>query len=259
MGKKDQRINEILRLIKYNKKMDLKDIAQNFNVSEMTIRRDLDILLSSNLVSNIHGTIIYNEQSIIENDPNKYLVIQQKGIRDDEKERIAKEAAKLIDPGDSIIIDIGTTTSKIVKFLPNNYPISCICFTANALIEAIKKNFDRLFIGGGCYHPNSQMFESSEITLMLRNLRASKVFISAAGVSEDLGITCINQYEVETKLSSIANSKTRILLVDSSKFGVVRNGYFADLSDIHIIVTDSGISDTWIDIIRAKGIELRIV
>ena len=259
MGKKDIRLNEIIKMLKFHKRVELSKLAEAFNVSEMTIRRDLEDLKASNLISNIHGTIVYNEEFVIDDDSNHYFVFQQKGIKDDEKERIAKEASKYVEPGDSIIVDIGTTTSKIVKFIPNNYPITLICFTANTLVDAVKKNFDRLFLGGGYYHPSSQMFESTEIDTYLKDLRASKVFVSAAGISDTLGITCINQYEVETKKSSLNHSNIKILLADSSKFGKVRNGYFAELSDMDIIISDTNLSTEWIEIIKKHNIELKLV
>ncbi len=259
MGKKDDRLNEIIKYMQYHRRVELHDLVKQFQVSEMTIRRDLGMLQSSSVITNLHGTILYNEDHNLAQDPNYYTVVRQKGIRDNEKERIAKEAAKLVEPGDSIIIDIGTTTSKIIKFLPNNSPITCICFTANTVFDAIKKNFDRLFFPGGYYHHNSQMFESNEISQAMKNVRASKMFVSAAGISNVLGVTCMNQYEVETKIVSIHNSTTKILLADSSKFGVVRNGYFADLKDIDMIITDTGLSLEWREIIHDLNIDLKIV
>lgn len=252
--KKEKRLSNIINLLENHNQMQIQDLADFFSVSEMTIRRDIKTLVENNIVSNIRGTIIINKK-----DENNYFVVKQESIHDIEKERIAKEAATLIEPGDSIIVDVGTTTSKIIKFIPFKHPITLICFTVNTLFDALKKNFERLFFGGGIYHPHSQMFESTGIDAFLDNLRASKYFMSAAGISETLGITCVNQYEVKTKQSSLEHSSLKILLADSTKFGKVRSGYITELSEIDIIISDVNLSQEWIDIIKSHNIDLRLV
>lgn len=259
MKKKDIRLNELIELLRINKKIPIKDLGNKFNVTEMTIRRDIEILQSSNIVNLIHGIVFLNESHATSEENLDYLVIQQQSIHDDEKERIAKFAAKMVEPGDTIIVDVGTTTSKIIKFLPTNFPITLICFSVNSLVEALKKNFEKLMFSGGIYHPGNQVFESDETIAFLENIRSSKVFVSAAGVCENLGITCINQNEVVLKKTSIKNAMVKILLVDSSKFRVVKNAYFADLSDFDIIITDKGITEEWIEIINSHKIQLHIV
>lgn len=102
------------------------------------------------------------------------------------------------------------------------------------------------------------MFESPEGISLIKKTRATKVFVSAAGVHENLGVTCSNNYEVLTKQAIINSSLEKILLVDSSKFGVVKSAYFADLDDFDTIITDDGISNEWKEIIHTKGIKLII-
>jgi DeoR family deoxyribose operon repressor len=102
------------------------------------------------------------------------------------------------------------------------------------------------------------MFESPEGLEMIRNFRATKAFISASGVSSQFGVTCMNSYERETKKVMIQSSRRKILLVDSSKFEVIRSDYFAELSDFDEIITDDGISSEYTGIIRDLGITLRI-
>jgi DeoR family deoxyribose operon repressor len=102
------------------------------------------------------------------------------------------------------------------------------------------------------------MLESPEGIQLINRTRASKVFLSAAGVSEQLGITCANQYEIESKKAIINAALSRILLVDSSKFGKIRPALFAQLSDIDAIVTDDDIPTEWRDIIDKLKITLHI-
>lgn len=242
------------------KKIPLSQLSNIFNVSEMTIRRDIKLLESHNIATLVQGILYLNESQLMPgNTNNDYFVIQQKNIHSYEKNKIARQAAKLIKPGDSIIIDVGTTTSQIINHLPKSYPISILCFTVNTLLEALKINCDNLLFMGGVYHSNNQLFESNETLNLLKRTRASIAFISAAGVSDTLGITCVNPEEVAIKITAMQNTLKKVLLVDSSKFNVVRHSYFAELSDFDAIITDSLISTEWQNLIHSRGIKLYIV
>jgi DeoR family deoxyribose operon repressor len=103
------------------------------------------------------------------------------------------------------------------------------------------------------------MFESPEGIEVIKRIRANKAFISAAGVSKKLGVTCATSYEKETKQAVIESSDTKILLVDSSKFGKVKISHFTDLNNFDIIITDTGISKECEEVIKNIGVKLYIV
>ncbi len=86
-------------------------------------------------------------------------------------------------------------------------------------------------------------------------MRANKAFVSAAGVDEKLGVTCANFHEVETKRAIIESSDIKFLLVDSTKFGKVTAAYFADLKEFDIVITDNGIPEKYLKILRDLGIK----
>ena len=103
------------------------------------------------------------------------------------------------------------------------------------------------------------MFESSENITLIKNIRATKVFASAAGVHETMGVTCMNNYELEIKQAIIQSGAEKILLADSSKFGVIKPCFITDIDIFDRIITDTNISEEWIQLIRDKGIHLDIV
>lgn len=113
-------------------------------------------------------------------------------------------------------------------------------------------------IAGGLFHTNTLMFESPEGLETIKNFRASKAFISAGGIDEKFGVTCLNTYERATKKAVIVSSQRRILVADSSKFGQIRSDFFAALSEFQDIVTDSKISARYVSVIRKLGIRLHI-
>jgi DeoR family deoxyribose operon repressor len=117
----------------------------------------------------------------------------------------------------------------------------------------------KLVFPGGYFHNNTLMFESPEGIEIIKRIRANKAFISAAGVSEKLGVTCATDYEKETKKAIIDSSDVKILLIDSTKFGKVKISHFADLTDFDIIITDIGIPKKFVEIIKSLGIKLYII
>ena len=257
MSKKEDRRKKIVEIIKENNGASVKDLASRLDVSDMTIRRDIKFLEGKNIVESFHGSIVYNAKN--DNTIDDYNLNKNSLIRDREKELIGQKASHMIKKDDIIIIDIGTTTEKLSQAMTNDLACTALVFSTNNLVNLLfKENID-LIVAGGTLHRDSGMMESSANLEMIKNIRASKLFLSAAGIHQDLGLTCENSYELESKKMIIKNSLEIILLADSSKFGKVKSTHFSELSDIDTIITDDKISDDWVEIIKEKDIKLIIV
>lgn len=257
MKKKFERLNSLINILKENNGASVRELSAALNVSDMTIRRDLELLKHKNLVINNYGAFFYNytnnkeiedtyalNSAAIENPSQKYL--------------IGRYAAGYISEQDILIIDTGTTTEAFAREIPNEINATILCYNRNILNLLYNKPNISLIFAGGYYHPNTEMFESSEGLSLISHTRANKVFISAAGIHETLGVTCSNNYEIAAKQAIFKSGVEKILLADSSKFSVVKSSYFANLCDFDTIITDSGITDKWIQIIKELGITLHI-
>ncbi len=256
MNKKLARMNQIIDILKEKQTTSAKELASYFDVSEMTIRRDLDVLASNNIITTSYGSVFFNEDNNSATLTDNYEVMDEMDKLNDEKHRIGLFAASLIEPNDVIIIDTGSTTEQLACSMPGDIPMTVMCYNLNILTEIRKLKNIQLIFAGGYYHDNTQMFESAEGVQLIRRTRANKVFVSAAGVHERLGVTCVHHYEVPTKNAIIDSSVTKILLADSSKFGAIRTAYFAQLNDFDIIITDTKLPQTWVDYINNLGIKL---
>ncbi len=267
MSKQDTRKQLIFKVVHEQNGISIKELAEKTGVSEMTIRRDLKSLSHNEAVNVINGVVVpvtnasggYSEFSRADDSNNDYFVSLAKTKNSKNKELIARAAAKLIEPDDIVIVDIGTTTSQIPRYLPHGYPITIFCFSTTALMEAIRKKFSRLIFSGGLYHPKTETFESPAVCDLIQNIRATKVFVSAAGVCDNLGLTCVNDYESNIKAAAISSSQHRYLTVDSSKLGRIRENFFADLSVINTVITDNGITDEWTQKFKKLDIDVIIV
>ncbi len=172
------------------------------------------------------------------------------------KKRIAHKAISLLNPGDTVIIDAGSTTELLARFIPAEFDLEVICFSLNIFNETLKKKNFSITLTGGKFHPSSMVFQSREGIELLEKTRVKKAFISAYGINLKLGVTCSAYFEREIKMKAIRAAEQRILLVDSSKFGEVKNIHFADLEDFDIIITDNELDKNILQEIRGMGITL---
>jgi DeoR family deoxyribose operon repressor len=260
MNKKTDRIERLLFILKKQGAMSIKDLARDLDVTEMTIRRDLQELSEKNLVKILHGGAIYTATGKSTHDSEKVYSYQEEITKNQEaKDRIGRKAASLVLPHDTIIIDTGTTTEYLAKHLREDIPLTALAYALNIVNEiCARPNFNQI-IAGGTFYRNTLSFVGSTGIELIRNIRASKVFISASGISDTLGVTSTNLYEIEIKNAAINSSHTRILLVDSSKFDQVKIAHFADMRDFDVIITDTGIPRRYCDIAEELGVEMYCV
>lgn len=259
MSNKSDRINKIVSVLRIHSNITIKELAQLLHVSEMTIRRDVTGLQKTGMVKKVNGLLLYIPEKSRTTMNDEYNLTEEMIRRNYEKDQIGRFAASLVEPDDIIIIDSGTTTEMMAQYILDNLNITVLCYSTNILFKLYtRRGFDFIF-PGGYYHPNTQMFEFPGGIDLIKQVRANKVFLSAAGIHEKLGLTYSNSYEVPTGRAILESSLQKILLADSSKFGVIRQAYFAQLDEIDIVITDEGISDEWRKIINDHGITLHVV
>ena len=252
---RNRRIQDIVNSLRLRNVVSIKDLTSRFSVSEMTVRRDLNLLANENIVELIPGGAVLKMPPDSE---KSYFVTNEESVRAIEKLKIGQKAVSFVEPNDTIILDIGTTTEYIAKLLREDMPITVLVFTFNSLVEIYRKKNCRIIFAGGDFHPDTMAFESPEGIEIIKRTRADKVFVSAAGIHRDLGVTTVYPHELLLKKTILRSTKNRILVADSSKFGQTKSMYFADLSDFQTVITDAEIPDDYARFIRESGIELVI-
>ena len=252
---KQTRMQQIIERVKEKNGESVKALALQFGVTEMTVRRDIGQLKAAGLVRVVAGAVLYSGDSC-QPEVERYELDVHNSLRTDEKHRIGKLAAALIQPDDVLYFDVGTTTPHIISHLPDGMELSAVCCTVNALNELQKKGVAQLIVAGGTYRPDVQMFESKEGVALLARTRISKAFISAAGVSAKLGVTCVNSCEVEAKCAVMKGALENILVADSSKFDAVKPAFFAPIDAFQAVVTDDGLSPDWKKELERRGIQV---
>ncbi|HMQ54688.1 MAG TPA: DeoR/GlpR family DNA-binding transcription regulator [Anaerolineae bacterium] len=242
--KRAERFNQIISILRQQSGASIKDLAEQLDVSPMTVRRDLEALEGQGVVTLFHGSVVYNENdgnSDFGKEPD-YAAMIAATSHAAEKRRIGRKAAELINPEDVVIIDSGTTAEALARAIPEDMPLTLLCCSLNVLQVIAPRPHVRVLVAGGRYHPDTQMFESLEGIAFIERNRALKAFVSAAGINSELGVTCLYEYERNTKVAILKHALTKILIADSSKFGKVLPVFFADYHDFDILVTDDKLS-----------------
>ncbi|MBQ4109952.1 MAG: DeoR/GlpR transcriptional regulator [Clostridia bacterium] len=239
------RQQDILNLTEKHGEITIKALAEALKVSEMTIHRDLDFLQDEKLIHKKRGAAVFIENSY-RNSSDFYLK---------EKREIGKKAATLLSQGQSVIFDNSTTAIECARCLDEN--ISLTCYTTNLEIsQIISKNRNHiLYCSGGYYFPDSSGFIGKQAEDFVSQVKADIAIVGASGISLENGIT--NPYPMHNILQNkiIHSAKRCILVADHSKFDRTAMEKTAELSDIDMIITDSGISEELLEKYR-KHIEI---
>ena len=247
-----------LDLLKKHQKISVKELAAALGVSEMTVRRDLELLRKNHVLERSYGyaTLVEGGNGYSYEGEN-YDLRRARLENFAEKDRIAKYAASLIRPDDWVFLDNGTTVSRMTFYLPTDFEYTVLCYNFLILAELLKHSNIKVIFPGGYYHPEDYNFTSPEAVEFIRRHRANKAFLSVSGVHQSLGITCINANIVENKKAMIESSAQNIILADSRKFGMVKANHFADIPDMDLVITDTNLPAGWKKILANAQTQLK--
>lgn len=207
----------------------LEAAASALGVSSMTLRRDLArpglgiSLLGGHVVPLGAGA--------------GYALEREEGSHLAAKRQAARHAAALVDEGDTLFIDCGTTMPHLVEALRPGIFLTVLCYALNIATLLSRRPRTQLILLGGLFHPASATFASDEALASLRRIRINKAFLSAGGVDAEAGVTCTNFNEVPVKQAAMAAAAQSILVVDASKLGRLKPAHFAAAAAFDRIVT----------------------
>lgn len=228
-----QRRLKIAEIASKNSGIKTSDLSHMFDVSEMTILRDLNVLEEQGILKRVYGGAVAIKDSIKDIPINFREKINVK-----EKNTISINALDLISDGDSILLDGSSTSLALAKNLATKKGITLITNGLN-IINEVKdyRNIDIISLGGE-YDPITMNFIGPTTVSMLDNYNADKAFISSAGISLDAGVTVATSLQALVKKAMLASSKQSVLLVDNTKFGKITLNKVCDIKDLDIIITD---------------------
>ncbi|MBW4081887.1 DeoR/GlpR transcriptional regulator [Paenibacillus sp. S150] len=229
----EERKHSIIQIVERHGRASVQELGQELGVSESTIRRDLKELEEARLLKRTHGGAVslqsVNFEAAFPDKADRFL---------DEKLRIALKAVEMIEDGDAILLDGGTTTLQMAKELKRFSNLKVITNSMIALNELKDCRNIEVSITGGLLRPDTLAFVGPMTERSLDMVRVDKAFLGTNGLDLHEGITTPNMLEAATKRKMIAVAKQVILLADHSKIGQVSFCRVADLREIDHCILD---------------------
>jgi DeoR/GlpR family transcriptional regulator of sugar metabolism len=247
----EQRRQIVLELVRTKGFASLPELAEELKVSESTIRRDLDYLEDAGAAKRTHGGVFYTGTA------PKLPHFEEKQPANWEKKRaIAQRAAELIENGDTLLLDGGTTAYEVARLLVGR-PLQIVTNSLPvANLFASDANTDLVLLGGYVY-PRTGVSLGPYANEMLTHLNVRKTVLSVAGINER-GFYNSNLLLVETERAMMQAADEVIVVADSTKFGRQSLAHLAPLNEAHHLVVDAEIDSQWKTRIEQAGVELLI-
>lgn len=247
----EQRRMKLLELIRAQGFVSIPDLRAALEVSESTIRRDLDALEETGEAQRTHGGVFFTGPTA-----SLRLFENRRAGQWEKKRQIAIAASRLIEPHDTVLMDGGSTTYELARQLvgrplqivTNSLPLANL-FAASEQVD--------LVLLGGYVHSRTGVSLGPYANQMLASLNVQKAVLSIAGADER-GYYNSNLLLVETERAMMKAADTTIVVADSSKFGRSSLARLCELSDVDTVVSDDELDSTWRERLRCAGVELHL-
>jgi len=249
-----ERRHRIVELLREHGKVTVEALAARFATSAVTIRTDLATLEADGALERTHGGALLRRE-----DDDQPITVKQT-LHHAEKVRIAKVAAELIQDGETIILDSGTTTAEIAKQI-RKLEVHSINVITNALnIASLLADVPavRLIMPGGILRPESKSLSGHIAEAALANLQADRLFLGADGLDPERGVMTPHLPEAQLNAKMIEISRQVIAVADSSKLMRRNISLIARVEQLHMLITDTGANPDVVAELQRRGVEVRL-
>ncbi|MBC5659674.1 DeoR/GlpR transcriptional regulator [Anaerosacchariphilus sp. NSJ-68] len=246
-----ERKNEILSILQKEQRVLVSELSKRYDVTDETIRRDLEKLEQEGFVKRTYGGAVLNKN----HDVDMPLRIREKTNRD-EKQIIAGLVRSLVEEGDRIMLDASSTSLMIAKELKEMKKLIVITNSVEVLIELAGHDGIQVISTGGNLNETSLSLVGNAAQKVLNGYHVDKAVFSCKGLDMEAGMTDSNELDSDIKNAMSACADTAILAVDSSKFDKVSFVKTMQLKSGDILVTDRAPSRDWKTYLEEKGIRL---
>jgi len=248
------RRQSLLDLLSKQSGLRVPELAKALDVSEGTVRNDLNALESEGRLTRVHGGAVLIENDQFQN--NSFKLRSQINLA--AKLAIAREAADLVKDGDSILLDASSTIYFFARALSKRSKLRVVTNGFEVARELAQNSSNNVFLIGGIVNNDSSSVTGLLSERIIEELRIQKAFLSCSGFSLERGMTEVHLAEAQLKRKVIESSQQLYALVDSSKFGQEDLTSFMRSEKITHLFTDTGLSPEWIQKLKLAGINFTL-
>jgi len=250
----EERQRAILDLLRRDGRVLVVDLARQFHTSQVTVRKDLDILHVTGRIHRTHGGALPARDGALE-DPT---LREKEKLHRKEKLQIAAAAARMVSEGQVVILDSGTTTTAIARALRNFQNLTIITNAVNIAAELSGSALE-VILTGGSLRMNSFSLVGPLAEETLHKLHADILFLGVDGFDVQYGPSTPNLLEAKVNRAMIEISKVAVAVCDSSKFGKRSLSLIAPPSSLQHVITDSGVPKAELSALKKSGVEVTVV
>jgi DeoR family transcriptional regulator, aga operon transcriptional repressor len=249
-----ERRNLALQMLRNNGHVSVSELSKALSVSDVTIRKDLQFLEEHHLLLRTRGGAMVNDR-MVRDQP-----LEEKGRQySDEKRRIGLAAADLVEDGDTIMMDAGTTTLQVARSLQSKRNLTVLTSSVNLASELLPMNGIEVVMLGGVVRPTSASVVGHYAEQMIKEHSCRKFFLAVDGFDVERGLTTTNSLEAHLNRLMIEASFQTIVVTDSSKFGRRGLSRICGYEDIDKVVTDSAVPESAVKFLSEHEVEVIVV
>lgn len=249
MGMKSFRLRRMEQYILEKENVSMEDLCREFDVSMNTVRLDVAALVKKGAIKKVYGGVCSNRQ-------NSLVPFEERKMkRSEQKRALCRAAAQLVEDGDIIYVDSGTTTMYLPDFLENRKNITLLTNNLNAIVEAVPKENIQVICLPGILERKTNSFVSAETGQILARYNIKKAFFAATGVTGSGDVTNSSSLEYEIKKEALQNSHHKYLLLDSSKYGKSALLTFAHIDDMDMVFADEDMNPELQELCERHGVK----
>lgn len=231
--KPDKRKDKILEILKKNGTVRVTNLSKTLNVSEVTVRNYLTDMENKGLLTRVHGGAIFSYRPYYSMNLNQRLETNRQI-----KERIAKKAANLVKPNDTVMLNAGTTTLLAFRYLPYDYNLNIVTNSISIALEGSGNPNYNIVLIGGTINSKFQFTYGEDAIEILKKYHADKLILSVDGVDMKNGFSTYYAEETQVDKAMIEQSDSCVIVADNSKFDKNAFSKVYDLNIADYIVTD---------------------
>ena len=246
-----ERRNAILSKLYLDGKVIVSQLSEEFDVTEETIRRDLEKLDKDGLAQKTYGGAV-----LVQNFSTDLPHSVRKRANVEAKQKIAEKISSLFHDGDCIMLDASSTALLLLNYIKNLKNITLITNSVEALIELSDKDDWNVFSTGGKLKRGSLSLVGPSAEKTIRTFHVDYAVCSSKGIDIERGITDSNEKDSEMKQAIFDSAETKILVVDSSKFNRISLIKVCDVGNVDVIATDTQPEANWVEYLKSKNIHL---
>jgi DeoR family transcriptional regulator of aga operon len=250
----EERRRAILEILNHEGRVLVLELAQRFATSQVTIRKDLEALHAHGLVHRTHGGALPAREGALE-DPT---LREKEKLHRKEKLRIAEAAAGMVQEGQVVILDSGTTTTAIARALRDFKNLTIVTNAVNIAAELSGSPVD-VILTGGTLRKNSFSLVGPIAEETLRRLNADLLFLGVDGFDVHYGLSTPNLLEAQVNRTMVEVAKRTVAVCDSSKFGRRSLSLIAPPTALQEVITDRGVPKSDLRALKKAGIEVTLV